>query len=64
MDNEIRVFQFGAFRASVINSGNCSFQMKGTLAVQDMMSSLDARKLELAVGLKQREALLHKLKLG
>ncbi|KAK4787542.1 hypothetical protein SAY86_011375 [Trapa natans] len=38
-------------------------QMKGALAVQYMMCSLDARKLDLVVGLKQREGLLHKLKL-
>ncbi|XP_031374876.1 uncharacterized protein LOC116189370 [Punica granatum] len=38
-------------------------QMKRAMAVQDMMRSLDAMKLELAVGLKQREALLRKMKL-
>lgn len=55
---------WGFYRFCSQLRGNCSFQMKGALAVQDMVHSLDARKLELAVGLKQREVLLHRLKLG
>lgn len=39
-------------------------QMKGALKVQDMARFLESTKLDFALGLKQREALLYKLKLG
>ncbi|XP_030541501.1 desmoplakin [Rhodamnia argentea] len=38
-------------------------QMKGALKVQDMAHFLESTKLDFALGLKQREALLYKLKL-